>query len=478
MYEKSSEGLLMNKKSKLPFSKKLGYGIGALSYGIPVQLITGCFIFYSTAVLGLSGTLTGIIVSVSIIWDAVTDPVMGYISDHTRNNVLFGRRLFYVFIGAAGLAVCNYFIWSINPGYSLFIKAVIIFSLIILLKTFSTVLTTPYLALGSELTSDYLERNSVQSFRTAFFFLGYMFPTLIGMTLFFRPTAKYPNGQLNPGAYSDLSLAASAIILICAAVCIIFTYNKSNNRKIHGKLKSSFSGMFKETAEALKCSDYRNISLCLMFINMAMGIVGSVGMHVFTYTFGFDNRKIAVVFGALFIMALVAQPVWVSIAKRIEKRSALIACLILDIVISVIFAVLVISNKWVSENYLLVLPAAMLMGFSLGGSISLPYSMISDTIDKDAYYSGTRKEGVFYGCATFLYKVSQAVAVMVISSFLDIIKFDSSLEQSPEVYLKLGLILPAGFLLCFIAAMIFISKYTLDRKAVSLYQQKIDDGRS
>ena len=464
----------MDRRNKLPLSEKLGYGIGALSYGIPMQLVTGCFVFYSTAVLHLSGTLTGIIVAVSILWDAVADPVMGYISDQTSKNVLFGRRLFYVFIGAIGLAICNYFFWSIDPKLPDIEKAAMISILILLLKTFSTILTTPHLALGAELTSDYSERNSVQSFRTAFFFLGFMFPTLIGMAFFFRPTPEYPIGQLNPAAYSSLGFYACAIILVCAAVSIAFTYNKSNNPGTANRGKSSLINMLKETAEALKCRDYRNITLGLMFINTAMGIVGSVGMHVFTYTFGFSNSEIAVVFGALFVMALVAQPIWVAVARRFEKRTALVACLYINIVVSALFAGLVFLNSWVAENYLFVLPVAMLMGLSMGGSISLPYSMISDTIDQDAYYTGTRKEGVFYGCAMFMYKLSQAISVLLISSLLDILRFDSGIVQTPLIYIKLGLILPIGFLICFAAALIFVRKYTLDRKAVAKYQQGIE----
>lgn len=464
--------------SKLPFKVKIGYGTGALSYGIPIQLVTGLFVFYSTAVLHLPGTITGLIVFISIFWDAVTDPLMGYISDKTGNGVPFGRRLFYVFIGAVGLAACNYFLWSADPAAPADIKIAELAILIILLKTFSTILTTPYLALGSELTSDYEERTSVQSYRTAFFFLGYIFPSFIGMTLFFRPTAQYDNGQLNPAAYSALGAVASVLCLLCAAVCIYFTYKKGAAPAAAKMRRISFTGLFKETFQALKCPDYRNISLSLMFINMAMGIVGSVGMHIFTFTFGFDNTKIAVVFGSLFIMALLSQPFWVFIAKKYEKRAALKACILLDIAVSALFAALVFASGWVSENYLFVIPVAMVMGFSIGGSISLPYSMISDTIDKDEYYNGTRKEGVFYGCATFLYKFSQAASVMLISSFLDIVGFDSAIKQSGDIYIKLGLMLPAGFLVCFAAALFFTGRYTLDRKSVSEFQQGIKNRSS
>jgi Na+/melibiose symporter-like transporter len=348
-------------------------------------------------------------------------------------------------------------------------------ALLILLKTFSTIYTTPYLALGAELSSDYNERNAVQSYRTAFFFLGFLFPSVLGMMLFFRPTDAYPNGQMNPEAYASLGLTASILTLACAAVCLALTFKHRLVYSVPKVKRNPIIGLFKEIVEALKLSDFRNISLSLLFINMAMGIVSAVGMHVFTYTFGFATRQIALVFGILFMTALVAQPIWVLIANKYDKRRALIACLYINIAVSGLFVLYVFTNAWIADHYLMVIPLAVLIGFSMGGSIALPYSMISDTIDKDAYESGTRKEGVFYGCATFLYKLSQSLAVFFVGTLLDVIKFDSSVVQAPIIYLKLGLILPAGFLICFTLAIVFAVKYTLTREKVTQYQTALQN---
>lgn len=462
--------------NKIPFTEKLGYGVGALSYGVPFQMISGLFTYYANAVLGIPGAITGGILALSIVWDAVTDPVMGYISDKTSDRILFGRRLFYVLIGAVGIAVTNYFFWSIDPGLSQIEKAAWLGILLILVKTFSTVLTTPYLALGSELSSDYIERASVQSFRTSFFFLGFMFPTIIGFGFFFRPTDGYPIGQNNPAAYPRLGITSSLIVLVCAAICIWLTYKKTSAPKmIKTKKRSSVTSMFKETGIALRDSDFRNVSLTLLFVNLAMGIVGAVGLHMFTYTFGFDNKQIVVIFGALFLMALVAQPIWVIIANRLDKREAMKLCLIINLVVSGVFMFYVLINHWVSENYLIVLPLAMAMGFSMGGSVAMPYSMISDTIDKNEFETGTRNEGVFYGCATFMFKLSQALAAMFVGFMIDIIGFVADKENPPppDVTLKLGMILPVGFLICFSLALYFLFNYKLNRQKVVEYQQQI-----
>ncbi len=449
---------------KIPVKLKLGYGVGALSYGIPFQIISGFFLFYANSVLGISGTLAGTIFAISIFWDAFTDPIMGYISDKTSPKVLFGRRLFYVFIGAIGLAISNFFLWSIDVSLPGFAKAVILGLLLILVKTFATIYTTPYLALGAELSTDYNERTSVQSFRTAFFFLGFMFPVIVGLGIF-----KVGD---NPEAYSMFAVTTSIIILVCAALSIAATRNKSLFPSVKKVRRSSVVGMLKETGIALKCDDFRNISFTLLFVNMAMGIVSAVGLHTFSFTFYLGDQEKMIILGSLFGMALIAQPIWVFIAKKFEKKASLKACLFINLAVAIAFLIYVLNNEWVAQNYLSVVPLAIVMGFSIGGSIALPYSMISDTVDKDAYNTGVRKEGVFYGFATFLYKLSQAVAIFSVGALLDIIKFNSESVQPNSVYLKLGLIMPIGFIICFLGALYFTIKYSLDKKKVAEFQSK------
>ena len=493
-------------KGEVSLISKLGFGMGTLSYGIPFQIVSGFLVFYATVILGISGALTGLIISLSTVWDALTDPVMGYVSDHTSQKILFGRRLFYVFIGAIGLALFNYLLWAIDPSLPRGSKLLLLALCLIMSRTFSTVFATPYLALSAELSSDYNERTTIQSFRTAFFFLGFLFPSVIGMAVFFRPTPDFANGQYNPQAYQSLGLTASVIILACAAVCIALTYRHRGTATSHKIGRNPVIGLFKETAQALKCADFRNVSISLLFVNAAMGIVGAVGMHVFTYTFGFGNRQIAVVFGSLFLAALLAQPIWAYVAKKTEKRRALMMCLKINIAVSLVFGIAVLASEWLTDHYLLVLPLALLIGFSMGGSIALPYSMIADTIDKDAYYTGTRKEGVFFGCTTFMFKLSQALSVLFVGVLLDLIgfvtpqpepiiipeidtiisEFDTIISEfdpaiiadaakSHTQFIFLGMILPVGLFICFALALMFVNKYSLDHKQALRYQLRADN---
>ena len=98
--------LQSNNHRKIPILDKIGYGSGNFTIGIANQVIGIYLIFYCTAILNIPGSLVGLALSLSIIWDAITDSLMGYFSDMTKSK-LFGRRHQYILIGVIGLALSN-----------------------------------------------------------------------------------------------------------------------------------------------------------------------------------------------------------------------------------------------------------------------------------------------------------------------------------------------------------------------------------
>ena len=185
-------------------------------------MIAVYLIFYTTAVLNIPGTLIGIAVAISVLWDAFSDLLMGYISDGYPIGKL-GRRHPYLLLGCFLAAFSNLILWQINPDFSTSSKFYLVFILIILVKSALTVYIAPYNALGAELSDDYHERTSIQSIKTVFFLLGLFSATVAGMSFFFKPTLLYPLGQLNPEAYSRIGISASLFMIICGLLCFYST---------------------------------------------------------------------------------------------------------------------------------------------------------------------------------------------------------------------------------------------------------------
>ncbi len=401
---------------------------------------------------------------------------MGHISDHTYSK-RFGRRHFYILIGAISIAFFNFFLWDIPQTLSAIWKTILIITLLLLVKTCTTIFSVPHTALGAELTDDYNERSSIQGIRTIFFIFGLFSANVMGMFLFFKPTPEYPQGQMNPLAYRDIGITASIIALVFGLICYYGTkkYIPVLNEKLKpDNTKHGANGLIQSLSSALANSDYRNVVLGYMLTNIASALIGAVGMHVFTYTFRFGNYGIALIFGVLFGVSILSQPVWVKISARIDKKPTILLGLASSLIAALYFFILVILRNIVVGQVMWFLPFAILSGFGMGGLFAIPLSMIADTIDVEELNSGERKEGIYYGCLTLCYKLSQSVAIFILGIFLDLVKFDSDLPVQPgSTVFALGMILAVGSILSVIAAMLFYNKYSLNREKIAVVQQQL-----
>ena len=148
-------------------------------------------VFYSTVIHKLPGSIIGLAIGISVIWDAVSDPIMGHISDNTDSKK-FGRRHFYILIGAISIAFFNLLLWELPLAMPAVWKIVLVITLLLIVKTSSTVYSVPHTALGAELSDDYNERSSIQGIRTIFFVLGLFSANVMGMFLFFAYSRVSP----------------------------------------------------------------------------------------------------------------------------------------------------------------------------------------------------------------------------------------------------------------------------------------------
>ena len=467
----------------IPFIDKLGYGAGNLGSGIIFQALNTYIVFYATAVLNIPGLLVGLAVGISIIWDGLTDPVMGYISDRTRMSFL-GRRHFYLLLGAFFTALINYYLWVISPELPLNIKFLWLLAGVILVKTFLTIFSTPYVAMGAELSCDYNERTSIQAIRTVFFILGIFLASALGLYLFFGPTPEYPLGQLNPGSYRNLGLASSIIMLAFGLVTFFVTFKyiprlyqieKENSMSLTAGVGGALRGVIADLITALKNLDYRAVVLGYLFTNLTVALFAALGLHVFTFTFNMINTEIAIVVGVQFILSILSQPFWVKISAKLDKKPAALLGLSLSFLAGLLLLAAVLFRGQIIENYLLLLPYAILAGFGTGGLFTLPASMVADIIDVAELKNGVRLEGIYYGGLTFAYKTSQSIAILLLGIFLDLIGFDAAREFQPGLTVMLmGLILAIGGMFFIVLAFIFYKNYRLDQETISRIQKRID----
>jgi GPH family glycoside/pentoside/hexuronide:cation symporter len=200
--------------SPLPRSTKLWYGLGQMAEGLKNEAFSLFLLFYYTQVVGLSGMLSGQAILIALLFDAVTDPLAGVLSDRLHSR--WGRR--HPFLYASPLPLAAFFYLSFVPpaGLSQMELFAWLATFAVLTRTSMTLFHVPHLALGAELSTGYEERTAIVMIQHVFARIGSGTAGALGLLLLMQPTAEYADGRLNPGAYPPLAmmLAAGMVVLI------------------------------------------------------------------------------------------------------------------------------------------------------------------------------------------------------------------------------------------------------------------------
>ena len=204
---------------QLSTTNKVTYGVGAFGYGSVNQMLGNYLMFFGTGVLGLSGTLMGLAMAISTVWDAVTDPLVGALSDNCRSRL--GQRHGFMLCGCIVVALLNLVIWHISPAWSTTVKFLALLGTLLAMETFNTVYSTPYSALGFDLCQTYHERTSIQGFKTVFQSASLMVPSLLmGLVL---PPEQYVTINSTTGGYQIIAVITSCLCVLTGLITIFGT---------------------------------------------------------------------------------------------------------------------------------------------------------------------------------------------------------------------------------------------------------------
>ncbi|MDD3862992.1 MAG: MFS transporter [Clostridia bacterium] len=461
---------------KLDFKTKFCYGIGNLGYGTISQTVNNFIMFFGTSVLGISGTLVGIAVAISVFWDGISDPIIGYASDK-HNNKVFGKRLGFMLIASFGMAFFNILLWTVPFESSDAVKFVWLLVCLLTLETFCTTFATPYVALGIDLAPDYHEQSRLQGYKTVFFILGMIMPSIL--MLLFMPSNSGEQAQFMQSGYVNIAYFTSILGLICGAICIIGTLKKvqkiykfKKSKKTKTSTKSVFNSFFKIFHTfflALKKKNFGSIIIGYSVALISTAFLCSVGLHLFTYAYHFTSSQIAILMAGLFVSAIISQPFWIHLSNRIDKKPALKVSLVVVLIGIGLTSLSFIFRLYIETHitFFVVLGCIFVCGFGTGALYSLPISMYADAITMDRLKTKQNTSGIYSGFMTLAYNIANSVALLIIGVLLDLIKFNAAEPvQAISVQNWLGGIVFIGCAVSIALALSIFSKYDLKRSDV------------
>lgn len=418
--------------------------------------------FFATSVLGLGGTLVGITIGISTIWDGISDTIIGHLSDNYSLGKL-GKRNGYMLIATIGMAIFNLALWSVPNNLNTLLKFLWILVSLLLLETFNTMFATPYSALGNDLATSYNDRTKINAYNTVFYLIGIIVPSVL-MFIFLPNTEEFPIGQLNPKGYVYIAIVSSCICLFFGIMCSLFTLKKNTEKVNVNKVKFSFKNLFNDFVFAFKNKKLRKIIWGYVLTSVATVFLCSVGLHFFTYSFFYTSNQITFLLLSLIGGTIVSQPIWVWVSKKQQKKPALIAGILLTIVsVFLIILVYLFRIELYKISYFLMIGLVFVCGIGSGSLYGLPISLYGDAIQHVAKDSD--KTATYGGTMTFASNMANSITQLVVGVLLDLIGFDSSTDiQTLGVQTGLALIIFIGVQVALISACAIFASYKEKRE--------------
>ncbi len=425
-------------KDKVPFVQKAAFGAGHLVNNLLPGAL-GVFMFFLLTAFGMDPFLAGLLGGLPRFYDAITDPIMGFISDNTKSR--FGRRRPYIFAGAILSGVLFAVLWQLSPDNSQTYNFwyFLIFSLIYL--TGNTIFSTPLIGLGYEMTSDYNERTRLMAFSQTLGQVAWMIVPWFWVLI------------ANPNLFENQAIGVRKLSMIVGGVCIVLGILPAifckgiDASKMEGRVKityktlfSNLKDLFRGIAQVSKNIPFMRLCAATFLVFNGFQLVASFSYFIIVFYMFKGDYGLAGNWPAWFstisaiITAFLVIPVISAIANKVGKRNAFI--------ISTFISIIGYSLKWWGFNpvnpWLIFMPLP-LMVFGIGGLFTLMMSMTADVCDLDELNNGMpRKEGTFGAIYWWMVKLGQALALVLGGLVLKLVGFDQNAAvQAGETLTKL-----------------------------------------
>ena len=376
---------------KYPKWRKWFFGAGDSAGSIAHTIIAFFFLFYLTDTVGLRPILAGSVLMIGKIWDAISDPLLGHISDNTRSR--FGRRRIFLLIFALPLGLSFFFLWALPIGLSTITTFIIATLTYIVHTTFLTAVMVPYQALLPEMVKEYDERTSFTAYRMFFSIIWGLFAVAIPDIIVNASSSK---------ATGYMIMGAIFALIITIAPLFPFFGCYENNSDIK---KTKFLGFKNYLKPIFKNIPFRYATLIYFFTWAGMALVEAMFIYYFTYWLG-KGDLFYIVVAILFISAAMFLPIWVKLSEKLEKNLCYIIG-ISSLVIGLVLTLFITPSTPTWVLYALV----VYLSFGVSAAHVIPHSLIPDCIDYGKFVNKTNNEGIYYGLITFFHKMGVAIVI-------------------------------------------------------------------
>ena len=454
----------------IPGKEKLCYGIGGFMDGGAVALMSCIMLKYMTSALGIAMAVASTIMMVAKIWDAITDPLMGFISDNTRGR--WGRRKPYMVVGGALVVVALLMLFLPVRSWGVSVGGCTAFVLIFYLvwNTVSTLTQVPYCSMSGDISPSFRERNNANTVKLVFTSLSSGICYVVPLVLI--------EAMINKDGYLFMSNISPVTFWLCVSlgfgilfgggliICGIFVKERVNVTT--PKVKFNFKQFVNNYVEPYKNRSYRwHIAMyCTAF--MCMDMISALAVYYATDVwhgyklFGMDFSSLFIV-GPLMVAAVIIFPLGRILMDKKSKQFVFRMGLPFYILGGIMF--IVMDPSWTPP--ILVPVVSFIMGLGFGGAQMMPWMIFPDTVDVAELATGKRPTGTYSGMMTLARKVAGAFAVGMVgwiiggAGYIENTTGDASayIEQPESALLAIKLVMGIAIAVFITLAMISSFRY-------------------
>ena len=415
----------------VPFGQKVAFGFGMLANQMfPAAL--SIFMVVLVQDLGFPPLLWGILYFLPRVFDSITDPIMGFISDNTRSK--WGRRRQYVFLGAIIMGLSYFFMWQLHPENGLNYNFVYFLCWSIVFYLGITIFSVPYVAMGYEMSSDFHERTNIMAVAQWIGQWAWVIAPWFWVILY--DPEWFPNAA---AGCRELSIWIGAICMILAMIPAIFIKSKSTLDETSyiplkmSNLVNSLKELLKGFVDAFNNVPFRKLCIATFLIFNSFQTIAAFSFFIIVhYMFSGDAGAAGfwpTLHGCLGALAttFIVIPIVTQVSKKIGKKQTFIISQGISIIGYVMFWFLFIPGT--PYLFLFALP---FFAFGIGGLFTLMMSMTADVCDLDELNSGKRREGIFGALYWWMVKFGTALAGLLSGVIMAYVGFSPDAAVQPD----------------------------------------------
>ncbi|WP_297695011.1 MFS transporter [uncultured Eudoraea sp.] len=417
-------------KNKVPYGQKVAFGIGMLANQMfPAAL--GIFMVVLVQDLGFPGWMWGVLFFLPRVFDSITDPIMGFISDNTKSK--WGRRRHYVFLGALIMGISFVIMWQLYRvnGLDYNFTYFLLWSFVFYLGL--TIFSVPYVAMGYEMSNDFHERTDIMAIAQWIGQWAWVIAPWFWVIMY------------DQGLFESADVATRTLAVWVGIICMIFAmvpaifiksestlnadYSPLSFKGIGGSLKKILVG-FKE---AFKSLPFRQLCIATFLIYNTFYTIASFSFFIVVYyLFGGDAGAAGVwptLFGSVGALAttFIVIPIITFMSKKMGKKKAFIVSQAISVLGYIMLWFLFIPGK--PYMFIIALP---FFAFGIGSLFTLMMSMTADVIDLDELNTGERREGIFGAIYWWMVKFGFAIAGLLTGTIMSVVGFNPDAAVQPD----------------------------------------------